>query len=219
MAFPCSLNTKEMAEYVVRHFEWDRRGVAFPLSPLSKDFQALCPSYELVVAEEAAEHFELLELPQVIFYAMLLNKAERLGVLHARALRTLESALIELHWMWLYGDRIFEARFRIRADPEESSGAGQQKEDSEVGRGGRAHPLRGRPSLLMMTSRSEAFKALNAQYLPVLQLSLCPFYRSGITGEERRQRTLGMLLSPFIIAFPPLYDTREMADYVRESFI
>ena len=65
-----------MAGYVVRHFEWDQRRVAFPSSPLPKDFQALCPSYELAVAEETAEHFELLERPQVIFYAMLLNYAE-----------------------------------------------------------------------------------------------------------------------------------------------
>ncbi|KAJ8423386.1 hypothetical protein Cgig2_000556 [Carnegiea gigantea] len=49
--------------------------------------------------------------------------------------------------------------------------------------------------------------------------SIQPLGRSGITGEERRQRTLGTPLSPFIMVFPPLYDTREMADYVRESFI
>jgi len=96
MAFPRSLSTKEMIEYVVRHFTWDQRGVAFPPSPLPKDFQALCPSYELAVAEEAAEDYELLELPQVIFYAMLLNEAERLGVLYGRALRTSELALTEL---------------------------------------------------------------------------------------------------------------------------
>ncbi|KAJ8444094.1 hypothetical protein Cgig2_025095 [Carnegiea gigantea] len=80
--FPCSLSTKEMAEYVVRHFVWDQRGAAFPPLPLPKDFQALCSSYKLAVAEEAVEDYEFPELPQEIFYAMLLNKAERLGVLH-----------------------------------------------------------------------------------------------------------------------------------------
>ena len=110
MAFPRSLSTKEMAEYAVHHCEWDRRGVAFSLSPLSKDFQALCPGYELVMAEEAAEHFELPELPQVIFYAMLLNKTERLGVLHGRTVWEMELALTELRWstfkswVWLHGD-------------------------------------------------------------------------------------------------------------------
>ncbi|KAJ8424647.1 hypothetical protein Cgig2_016916 [Carnegiea gigantea] len=37
----------------------------------------LCPSFELAVAEEAAEYCELPELPLVIFYAMLLNEAKR----------------------------------------------------------------------------------------------------------------------------------------------
>ncbi|KAJ8433870.1 LOW QUALITY PROTEIN: hypothetical protein Cgig2_021253 [Carnegiea gigantea] len=84
MAFPRSLSTKEMAEYVVRHFTWDWRGATFPLSPLPKDFQASCLSYELVVVED----YELPELPQMIFYVMLLNEAERLGVMYGRALRT-----------------------------------------------------------------------------------------------------------------------------------
>jgi len=133
MTFPRSLSTKEMAEYVVRHFAWDRRGAAFPQSPLPKDLQALCPSYELGVAEEAAEDYELPELPQVIFYAMFLNEAERLRVLHGRALRTLDSALTELRWstfeswVWLYDDRIFEARFWTKAALEESLGAAHRK--------------------------------------------------------------------------------------------
>ena len=38
------------------------------------------------MAKEAVEHFELPELSQVIFYAMLLNEANRLGVLHGKAL-------------------------------------------------------------------------------------------------------------------------------------
>jgi len=79
MAFPHSLNTGGMAEYVAYHFEWDRCGAAFLPSLFPKDFQALCPSYELAVAEEAAWRFELFELPQVIFYAMLLNKLRGWG--------------------------------------------------------------------------------------------------------------------------------------------
>ncbi|KAJ8422442.1 hypothetical protein Cgig2_019159 [Carnegiea gigantea] len=127
-----------MAEYVVRHLAWDRRGATFPLSPLPKDFQALCLSYELAVAEEAAEDYELPELPQMIFYAMPLVEAERLGVLHGGALRTLESALTELHWsifeswVWLYDDLIFEAQFQMKVAPQESSRAGLQEEGSEV---------------------------------------------------------------------------------------
>ena len=63
------------------------------------------------------QRFELPELPQVIFYATLLNKAERLGVLPGRTLCIMESGLIELRWstfevwVWQNGDRILEARF------------------------------------------------------------------------------------------------------------
>ena len=54
------------------------------------------PAWGGLLPEEAAEDYELPELPQVIFYAMLLNEAERLGVLQGRLLQTLESALTEL---------------------------------------------------------------------------------------------------------------------------
>ncbi|KAJ8428574.1 hypothetical protein Cgig2_021632 [Carnegiea gigantea] len=151
--------------------------------------QALYPSYKLAVAENAAKDNELPELPQVIIYAMLLNEAERFGVLHGRALRTLESALTELHWstfelwVWMYGDRIFEARFRTKAAPEGSSEADLQEEGLEVERC--IHPLGG----------------------------------SDTTGEEGRQRTIGTLIFPFMMAFSPFYNTWEMADYVREFFI
>ncbi|KAJ8425845.1 hypothetical protein Cgig2_033940 [Carnegiea gigantea] len=53
MAFRHSLSTRDMAEYVTYHFKCDRRRVAFPPLPLPNDFQALCRSYELAVAEEA----------------------------------------------------------------------------------------------------------------------------------------------------------------------
>ncbi|KAJ8425728.1 hypothetical protein Cgig2_001027 [Carnegiea gigantea] len=53
-----------MAENVTRHFVWDQHGVAFLPSHLPKDFQPLCPSFELAVAREAAEYYELPELPK-----------------------------------------------------------------------------------------------------------------------------------------------------------
>jgi len=63
MAFPRSLSTNKMDEYVAYHFEWDQHWVAFPPLPLPNDFQALCLSYELAVVDEAAQRFQLLELP------------------------------------------------------------------------------------------------------------------------------------------------------------
>ncbi|KAJ8426095.1 hypothetical protein Cgig2_006576 [Carnegiea gigantea] len=108
---------------------------------------------------------------------MLLNEAKRLGVMQRRALRSLESALIELHWstfeswVWLYGDRIFEAQFRPKVGSAESSGTGREEEGSE----------------------GKWYKA----------------------WRERSTYSF----SPVTMAFPPLYDNREMAEHVRESFV
>jgi len=96
MAFPHSLDTKAMSKFVVRRFQWGRRGKAFPPSPFPKDFRSLCPDFDLATAEQAAAQYELPELPQVIFYAMLLNEAEKLGVLQGLRLRSLEVALTEI---------------------------------------------------------------------------------------------------------------------------
>ncbi|KAJ8450452.1 LOW QUALITY PROTEIN: hypothetical protein Cgig2_002137 [Carnegiea gigantea] len=179
MTFPRSLSTKEMAEYVVRYFAWDRRGAAFPSPPLSKDFQALCPSYELAVAKEAVENFNSQSCPR-------------------RALRTLESALTELRRStfesWLYDDWIFETRFRTKAAPEESSEVGPQEEGSEVEPEGESSASEGRLPLLTMTNKGG----------------------SSTTGEEGGQRMICTLISPFSMAFSPLYSTREMVDYVME---
>ncbi|KAJ8444374.1 hypothetical protein Cgig2_019932 [Carnegiea gigantea] len=144
MAFPRPLSTKEMVEYVVRHFEWDQRGVVFPSSPLPKDFQALCPTYELVVAKEAVEHFELPELPR--------------------------------------------------------------KRTRRWNRNSRARPLRGRPPLLTMTNKEMMFRHPT-------------FRKEWYNGRGKKTKNARYTLSHFIMAFPPLYDTREIIDYVRESFI
>ncbi|KAJ8432823.1 hypothetical protein Cgig2_008537 [Carnegiea gigantea] len=139
MAFPCFLDTKAMGEFITRHFSWDRRGVAFPPLPLPKDFQTLCPGFELALAEQAVEHYELPELPQVFFCTMLLNEVERLGVLHGQRLRLLEAALNELRWstfeswLWLFSDRICEAWFCPKSGSGENAGADCQEGSS--GRG------------------------------------------------------------------------------------
>ncbi|KAJ8449213.1 hypothetical protein Cgig2_021677 [Carnegiea gigantea] len=124
----------------------------------------------LFVTEEAAQRFELPELPRVIFYAMLLNEAERLGVLHRRMLRIMESALTELNWGTFENEvRIFEAQFREKAEHEEDS----------LDTGGAAFP----------------------------------------SGDDKQgKRRGGALHASFVMAFPPLHYTREMADFMKESF-
>ncbi|KAJ8420667.1 hypothetical protein Cgig2_025351 [Carnegiea gigantea] len=144
MAFPRSLDTKATSEFVIRRFSWDRREKAFPPSPLPKDFRTLCPDFDLAVAEQAAEYYELPELPQVIFYAMLLNEAEKLGVLH--------------------GLRLLSLEFRPKSGSDEGTRADRQGESSS----------------------------------------------EGATADDA---------APKGMAFPPIRNTREMADYVRETFI
>jgi len=98
MAFPRFLDMKMISEFVIRRFQWDRRGEAFPPSSFPKDFQSLCPDFDLAMAEQAVAYYELPELPSAIFYAMLLNEVEELRVLHGLRLRSLEVVLTELRW-------------------------------------------------------------------------------------------------------------------------
>ncbi|KAJ8435272.1 hypothetical protein Cgig2_026011 [Carnegiea gigantea] len=94
--------------------------------PLPNDFQALCPSFVLAVTAEAAQCFQLPELPQVIptqrflsklrdgrlsrldrlarlrgptFYAMLLNDAVELGVVSGPMAVDLKLTLEGLRWL------------------------------------------------------------------------------------------------------------------------
>ena len=109
MTFPRSLNTKTMSEFVIHRFLWDRQGKVFPPSPSQKTSGPYVRTL-IATAEQAAAHYELPELPQAIFDAMLLNEAEKLGVLHGPRLRSLEVALRERRWevfelwIWLFGD-------------------------------------------------------------------------------------------------------------------
>ncbi|KAJ8419943.1 LOW QUALITY PROTEIN: hypothetical protein Cgig2_020753 [Carnegiea gigantea] len=164
MTFPRSLSTSEMAQYVAYYFKWDRR-------------RALCLSYELAVVEEAALCFEVPKLTQVIFYAMLLNEAERLGVLHGQTLHIMELALIGLRWSTFEAwnrDRVLEAQFREEAEQKEES------LDAE-----------GTTSSLNDDKQEE---------------------------NKREMKREGAFHAPFIMVFPPLYDTIEMINFVRESF-
>ena len=62
-------------------------------SPPSRRLPVLCQSFSLPEAEGAATHFKLLEMVQATFYAMLLNEAIELGVVHDFMAEGLKSAL------------------------------------------------------------------------------------------------------------------------------
>ncbi|KAJ8423668.1 hypothetical protein Cgig2_009289 [Carnegiea gigantea] len=110
----------------------------FPPSPLRKDLRSLYLDFDLATAEQATAHYELPELPQAIFYMMLLNEAEKLGLLHRSRLRSLEVAVTELRWgafeswIWLFGDRVYEAQFRPRSSSDEGARAEAATAESEL---------------------------------------------------------------------------------------
>ncbi|KAJ8426194.1 hypothetical protein Cgig2_008911 [Carnegiea gigantea] len=136
------------------------------------------------MAEQAAAYYELPELPQAIFYAMLLNEAEKLGVLHGPRLRSLEVALTKLRWgafeswIWLFGDRVYEARFCLKSSSKEGTRADRQGETSNRGAADGA--------------ASEGTASLGREELSVILL------------QSWR--------------FPPTHRTREIGNYVRETF-
>jgi len=98
MAFPPLYNTREIADYVRESFIWCWRRATRPPRPLPEDYHVLCPRFSLHKTEGAAADFELPEMVQVTFYAMLLNEAVELHVVHDFMAKGLRLALVGLRW-------------------------------------------------------------------------------------------------------------------------
>ncbi|KAJ8426511.1 hypothetical protein Cgig2_023270 [Carnegiea gigantea] len=79
MVFSRSLITDAMALYVLGNFEWYCMEVAFPPRPLPFDYEEVCPDFVLAEVEEYVRDYEVPELSQVVYLAMLLNDAVKLG--------------------------------------------------------------------------------------------------------------------------------------------
>ncbi|KAJ8451470.1 LOW QUALITY PROTEIN: hypothetical protein Cgig2_017861 [Carnegiea gigantea] len=84
-----------MALYVLENFKWYYKEVVFPPRPLPCDCEELCPDFNLAVTKEYAQIYELPELPQVVFRAILLNDAIKLCWTDDVVM---ESVLMELQW-------------------------------------------------------------------------------------------------------------------------
>ncbi|KAJ8423646.1 hypothetical protein Cgig2_006677 [Carnegiea gigantea] len=87
-----------MANYVRESFIWRWRSASCPPRPLPEDFHALCLRFSLSKAEGTTADFELPEIVQVTFYAMLLNEAVELGVTHDFTVESMKSSLVGLRW-------------------------------------------------------------------------------------------------------------------------
>ncbi|KAJ8434534.1 hypothetical protein Cgig2_004300 [Carnegiea gigantea] len=92
-------STEQVADYMKETFNWHLRGA-----------HELCPYFNLVVAEEVTQDFCIPEMIQAVFYAMLVNEAQELGVLSRDLAEHLKSCLEGLRWYmceaWLQLDKL-----------------------------------------------------------------------------------------------------------------
>ncbi|KAJ8429885.1 hypothetical protein Cgig2_014165 [Carnegiea gigantea] len=98
MVFPPLYDAREMADYVRESFILHWRRTTRSPHPLLKDYYILWPCFSLLEAEGAVVGFELLEMVQVTFYAMLLNEAVEFGVVRCFMAEGVKSALVGLRW-------------------------------------------------------------------------------------------------------------------------
>ncbi|KAJ8439996.1 hypothetical protein Cgig2_022678 [Carnegiea gigantea] len=75
-----------------------RGKVSYPPRPLPKDHWDLCPSFTLTDAKETTCDFDIPEIVQATFYAMVVNNAVELFVVSTDMARALKSTLKGLRW-------------------------------------------------------------------------------------------------------------------------
>ncbi|KAJ8431149.1 hypothetical protein Cgig2_026746 [Carnegiea gigantea] len=79
--FPNFASTEQAIEYACDHFRWALRD---PLAPgprlLLSDYHGLCPRFDLGAAARYAHDSNTPEMVQIIFYAMVIDDAAKLGL-------------------------------------------------------------------------------------------------------------------------------------------
>jgi len=65
---------------------------------LSLDFHVICPSFDRRDAEDVAQRLEVPKIMQVTFYAMVMNDALELGILHDAVARILKIVVVDPNW-------------------------------------------------------------------------------------------------------------------------
>ncbi|KAJ8433501.1 LOW QUALITY PROTEIN: hypothetical protein Cgig2_018035 [Carnegiea gigantea] len=87
-----------MADHVKETFKWHFRRALRPPRPLPEDYRDLCLGFTLPDAEETACDFNIPEIVQATFYAILVNDAVELFVLSREMVGDLKSTLKGLRW-------------------------------------------------------------------------------------------------------------------------
>jgi len=79
--FPNFANTKQAAEYVRDHFRWFLKDPSdLGCRPLSLDYHGLCLRFDLKVSKRYVHDSNLPEMVLVIFCAMVIDDAAKLGL-------------------------------------------------------------------------------------------------------------------------------------------
>ncbi|KAJ8422466.1 hypothetical protein Cgig2_017473 [Carnegiea gigantea] len=200
MGFPRSLTMDETALYVLGNFEGCRSEVVFPPGPLPYNYEELCPDFNLTAPEEYTQDFEVPELPQVVFLAMLLNDAVKLKVL--RQMDDCGNGVgPQGEWMGRNKGRIKEARRQeVSSDSEEEANLGS---DSKTSRSSG-------DSYLSLTIK-EYGEAHSIGYIEQIFLtSVRKREIAVIEGKEREKKKM--------ILFPNFSSTEMAAEYIQDTF-
>jgi len=87
-----------MADHIRETFKRHLRRASRPSSALPKDYRGLCPSFTLPDVEEAVRDFDIPEIIQATFYAMVVNNAVELSIVNRDMAGALRSTLKGLRW-------------------------------------------------------------------------------------------------------------------------
>ncbi|KAJ8433285.1 hypothetical protein Cgig2_014194 [Carnegiea gigantea] len=98
-AFPPFRDTEAMADYIRETFKWHLRRASRPPRLLPEDYRDLCSSFTLPDAEEAACEFDIPEIIQATFYAMVVSDAMELSAASRDMVGDLKSTLKGLRWI------------------------------------------------------------------------------------------------------------------------
>ncbi|KAJ8449494.1 hypothetical protein Cgig2_002291 [Carnegiea gigantea] len=147
---------------------------------------------------------------------MLLNEVERLGVLQGQPLLSSVGAPSNRGSGYLVTGS-------IKPDSAQRAVLGKIREpvDRKEARSGerqmRTRPLRKRPPLRMLLSRSSPnSSSINTTSFSHIRHSSVHLFEGVV---ENIGRAVSVTVSLVIMAFPPIHNTREMANYVRKTFI
>ncbi|KAJ8431098.1 hypothetical protein Cgig2_007514 [Carnegiea gigantea] len=184
--------TEEMANHVRETFKRHLRAASHPPLPLLEDYRDLCLGLTRPNAEEAARDFNIPEIIQATFYAMVVNDAVELFVMSRDMVEAHKSALKGLR---VTKHALLEAQLRRQANLGVEFGLANDQEES--------------------SGSSDAPSPSSDDKYDLPQGHIAgPSARQG----RKLLASEGISVSPYSMVFPHFLNTEQVVDYVRETF-